>query len=374
LFSLVPIADGRVVAAGGCRGFDASFGCAGNTTFTDYYDPVADLWTEGPPLPIGVDGYAAAPLGDGALVVGGYGQSTFQFATYVLDPAADAWISVGVTGYEHLLSPIAVLPTGELLLTGSWGTAYSLSDITDTAEVFDPVSETWSTLPSMRASRGAHTATVLDDGRVLLASGLGELGSTQVLNATGELWDPSCADVDADGLCDDADACLAGDDRIDDDGDGTPEACDNCPGLDNPDQTDSDGDGIGDACDPCPSAGDALDSDGDGVCDSEDACADFDDAFDDDHDGLPNQCDSCPQDVDPGQEDEDGDGVGDACDPCPTAEAPDDADGDGVCDLVDAGGGGGGGGATQGCGGCDTGSAGPGWLLLALPLALRRRR
>jgi N-acetylneuraminic acid mutarotase len=39
---------------------------------------------------------------------------------------------------------------------------------------------------------------------------------------------------------------------VDSDGDGIPDACDNCPNVFNPDQADADGDGIGDACDPCP--------------------------------------------------------------------------------------------------------------------------
>lgn len=34
------------------------------------------------------------------------------------------------------------------------------------------------------------------------------------------------------------------------DGDGVPNASDNCPSIANPDQADSDHDGIGDACDP----------------------------------------------------------------------------------------------------------------------------
>src|SRR5205814_6795045 len=36
------------------------------------------------------------------------------------------------------------------------------------------------------------------------------------------------------------------------DGDGVPDAIDNCPAIPNSDQADADGDGVGDACDPCP--------------------------------------------------------------------------------------------------------------------------
>ena len=53
------------------------------------------------------------------------------------------------------------------------------------------------------------------------------------------------------------------------DGDGTPDASDNCPNIPNVDQLDSNGDGIGDACDLC------LDADGDGFCNSEE-CDDAD--------------------------------------------------------------------------------------------------
>ncbi len=39
---------------------------------------------------------------------------------------------------------------------------------------------------------------------------------------------------------------------LDTDGDGIPDAEDNCPAVPNPEQEDTDGDGVGDVCDSCP--------------------------------------------------------------------------------------------------------------------------
>src|SRR5262249_41418338 len=112
---------------------------------------------------------------------------------------------------------------------------------------------------------------------------------------------------------------------------------DNCPDVENPDQADSDGDGTGDACDQCPNDFDGIDSDGDGTPDCADPCTDTDhDAFGDPY--FPhNTCpqDNCPFDANPDQVDSDGDGIGDACDVCP-GEADDlDSDGDGTPDCLD---------------------------------------
>jgi len=114
----------------------------------------------------------------------------------------------------------------------------------------------------------------------------------------------------------------------DDDSDGVPNHCDNCPGTSNPTQQDQDDD-IGDACDPCPAG---KDSDGDGQCDNVDPCK-FDPLNDEDGDGVCGDIDNCPAVHNSDQSDSNGDGIGDACAPDGSAcEDGIDNDGDGRID------------------------------------------
>ena len=118
----------------------------------------------------------------------------------------------------------------------------------------------------------------------------------------------------------------------DGDGDGIPDASDNCPSVANPSQTDTDGDGQGDACDSSPNG---PDSDGDGIPDATDNCPNVSNPaqIDSDGDGQGDACDASPNGPDG-----DGDGVPDDTDNCPTVGNPSqtDTDGDGVGDACDS--------------------------------------
>ncbi len=117
------------------------------------------------------------------------------------------------------------------------------------------------------------------------------------------------SDTDNDGVCDNQDICPAGDDNVDTDADGTPDACDDC-----------DNSLIGTACDDgdpctindmydancdCSGIFSGNDTDMDGVCDASDACPGFDDNLDEDGDGIPDDCDTC-NDLTVGQPCDDG--------------------------------------------------------------------
>ena len=135
----------------------------------------------------------------------------------------------------------------------------------------------------------------------------------------GNTSDP---DDDGDDVLDDEDAfpLVSLGNRLDTDGDGAPDDCDeNCQATGMTADADDDGDGVADADDDLPlDANESVDTDGDGIGNNSDP--------DDDGDGVPDTDDDLPLDATESV-DTDGDGVGN--------DADTDDDGDGVSDDRD---------------------------------------
>jgi hypothetical protein len=81
-----------------------------------------------------------------------------------------------------------LLNDGRVLIAGGWNRGGVLAG----AELFDPASATFTPLPNMTSPRQLHSATLLADGRVLIAGGLSGSGTASRLSSA-ELFDPVTA-------------------------------------------------------------------------------------------------------------------------------------------------------------------------------------
>ena len=111
---------------------------------------------------------------------------------YVIDfnAPAPAWRQVGSMAFPRAQHMLTTLPDGTVLVTGG-GTSSRAFDVTPAvyeAEIFNPVTETWTTMARMQTPRMYHgTSTLLPDGRVLVAGG-GRVGFPDQLSA--EIYSP----------------------------------------------------------------------------------------------------------------------------------------------------------------------------------------
>ncbi|WP_437683356.1 Kelch repeat-containing protein [Sorangium sp. So ce131] len=117
-------------------------------------------------------GSTATLLRDGrVLVAGGFGPDGPNASSEVFDPESDTWSppTPMITGrFRHTAT---ALNDGRVLVAG--GVERSIhGPALSSAEVFDPVSGTWSQVRPMSTDRYAHTATRLLDGRVVVAGGV----------------------------------------------------------------------------------------------------------------------------------------------------------------------------------------------------------
>jgi hypothetical protein len=145
----------------------------------------------------GVAFHAATLIADGrVLVTGGRnGRGTFRHAE-VFDPATGTTSALEARAIaprsEHTAT---ALPDGTVLVAGGRGLD---PEVHASAEVVDPRTGTWRAVGAMAVPRFSHTATLLPDGRVLVAGGESSLGGDRELRSA-ELYDPATGRFEATG-------------------------------------------------------------------------------------------------------------------------------------------------------------------------------
>ena len=165
--------NGKVLVTGGA--LDDFRG----TATTELYDPVAGTWTTAAPLHGARDSHTATALQNGnVLVIGGtpYPDSPFV-DTQLYDAATASWADANSPSPGRILHSATRLSDGKVLITGGYDSYWGSQSHPGlaSAELFDPVTGTWSDGGRFDVSQGIyHTATLLRNGNVLIAGGVGE--------------------------------------------------------------------------------------------------------------------------------------------------------------------------------------------------------
>jgi hypothetical protein len=134
------------------------------------------------------------------LVAGGSGSEGATLASAELyDTAAGTWSITGSLNGARLFHTATLLPDGKVLVAGGWYCTPNCTALAS-AELYNPATGTWTPTGSLNDAREGHTATPLDDGRVLVAGGLGSNGPL----ASAELYDPATGAWTATGSLNDA--------------------------------------------------------------------------------------------------------------------------------------------------------------------------
>jgi hypothetical protein len=167
----VRLADERVLVTGGTS--DAAL-----ASVEIYQFVPEENFTDAAPMAAARSGHGCAVLKDGRVVVAGGGGANLE----VYEPSTDSWTSVESRILRGGGTTVTALADGRAIVTG--GRAIEV-------EVFDPDTSTAGVLPFVLAQRERNSVTLLRDGRLLIAGGLGYAGA---LN-TAEILDPASGEV-----------------------------------------------------------------------------------------------------------------------------------------------------------------------------------
>ncbi len=186
------LANGKVLVVGGRNrtgGYDVFN--------AELYDPANGTWSNAGSLTTGRDTHTATLLLNGKVLVVGGAPDGAQFASLssveLYNPATGTWTATGSLITARQGHTATLLPDGRVLVAAGFKEGYFMSS----SEIYDPVTGLWTPTGSMGTARGVHTATLLPDGKVLavggnyntlIAPGIVTQSSAEVYDAAAGTW------------------------------------------------------------------------------------------------------------------------------------------------------------------------------------------
>ncbi|HMP82275.1 MAG TPA: kelch repeat-containing protein, partial [Verrucomicrobiota bacterium] len=178
--------NGKVLVAGGYR-----------STSAELFDPGNGTWSVTGSLTFARQFHTATLLPNGKVLVAGGedGYNGHPASAELFDPGTGTWSVTGSLAFPRTFHTSTLLPNGKVLVTGGGG----FGNLTS-AELYDPATGTWSITGSLSTARASHTATLLPNGKVLVAGGSSQSDIYNVFFPTStELYDPATGSWSASG-------------------------------------------------------------------------------------------------------------------------------------------------------------------------------
>jgi Kelch motif len=145
----------------------------------ELYDPVGNSWAPAASLQTARTMHEATRLADGrVLVAGGFAGRTRPAETTlasveIYDPGANTWTAAApLTAARTFGHSATTLADGRVLVAGGDDDRLPLGErILDSAEVYNPATNTWTATRPMTVDRLNHLAVLLSNGKVLAVGG-----------------------------------------------------------------------------------------------------------------------------------------------------------------------------------------------------------
>ncbi len=194
--------NGNVLMAGGCCA--VGHPDAGQTS-AEIYDPTTGAWSSTGSLTVGRSGATATLLQNGDVLVAGgscngrgYGCDAGSYlvnlkSAELYDPSKGVWSPTGSMSVGRQFQTATLLQNGDVLVTGGFnGCDDDFCTDLSSAELYDPITGRWLPTARMKVPREQQTATLLANGDVLVAGGLNEGGGGGISSAyaSAEIYNP----------------------------------------------------------------------------------------------------------------------------------------------------------------------------------------
>ncbi len=159
----------------------------------ELYDPVSETWTETGPLQTARYDFTATLLPDGKVLVAGGANTVTNTATAELyDPASGSWTPTENLNQARAYHTATLLPDGQVMVSGGTSNSFFVPGTRSSIELYNPAQGTWTLGGTMFQARLGHTATLLPNGKVLLAGGItnGPPSPPTTPFSSTEIYDP----------------------------------------------------------------------------------------------------------------------------------------------------------------------------------------